>query len=209
MKTNLIFKRVYDGNIEMVMVPVDIPQLNKGEGWTLASCCDTFTKFEIPTEKITVSGKPLEVLEEVVEVLDTTDKSESKKDEKTPESTDVPVGGKYESQVSGTARLVRYKDKIRITYRKGKTTFNRNEPNSVCIDDITKQQFLKIYNDMDLTRVWVNEDIYKFKMRGEQIIVKSRKVLEPHLIIGEHCPENQDKYLDRIREIRDEIKRSK
>lgn len=74
---------------------------------------------------------------------------------------------------------------------------------------ITKQQFLKIYNDMDLTRVWVNEDIYKFKMRGEQIIVKSRKVLEPHLIIGEHCPENQDKYLDRIREIRDEIKRSK
>lgn len=150
MKTNLIFKRVHDGNIEMVMVPVDIPPLNKGDGWTLASCCDTFTKFEIPTEKITVSGKPLEVLEEVVEVLDTTSrnsvydttvKREPEKTEKIPESTDVPVGGKYESQVRGTARLVRYKDKIRITYRKGKTTFNRNEPNSVCIDDMTKQQF--------------------------------------------------------------------
>lgn len=150
MKTNLIFKRVHDGNIEMVMVPVDIPQLNKGDGWTLASCCDTFTKFEIPTEKITVSGKPLEVLEEVVEVLDTTSRNsvydttvtrEPEKPEKIPESIDVPVGGKYESQVRGTARLVRYKDKIRITYRKGKTTFNRNEPNSVCIDDMTKQQF--------------------------------------------------------------------
>ena len=141
MKTNLIFKRVHEGSVEMVMVPVDIPQLNKGEGWTLASCCDTFTKFEVPSEPIVVTGKPLEVLEEGVEVIDTTAKSESKKDEKIPEPTDVPVGGKYESQVRGTARLVRYKDKIRITYRKGKTTFNRNEPNSVCIDDMTKQQF--------------------------------------------------------------------
>ena len=141
MKTNLIFKRVQDGNVEMVMVPVDIPQLNKGEGWTLASCCDTFTKFEVPSESIVVTGKSLEVLEEVVEVIDTTAKSDPKKGEKISESTDVPVGGKYESQVCGTARLVRYKDKIRITYRKGKTTFNRNEPNSVCIDDVTKQQF--------------------------------------------------------------------
>ena len=141
MKTNLIFKRVHEGSVEMVMVPVDIPQLNKGEGWTLASCCDTFTKFEVPSDPIVVTGKPLEVLEEDVEVIDTTAKSESKKDEKIPEPTDVPVGGKYESQVRGTARLVRYKDKIRITYRKGKTTFNRNEPNSVCIDDMTKQQF--------------------------------------------------------------------
>ena len=150
MKTNLIFKRVHEGSVEMVMVPVDIPQLNKVDGWTLASCCDTFTKFEVPSEPIVVTGKPLEVIEEVVEVIDTTSrdsvydtmtKGEPKKDEKTPESTDVPVGGKYESQVRGTARLVRYKDKIRITYRKGKTTFNRNEPNSVCIDDMTKQQF--------------------------------------------------------------------
>ena len=141
MKTNLIFKRVQEGSVEMVMVPVDIPQLNKGEGWTLASCCDTFTKFEVPSEPIVVTGKPLEVLEEVVEAIDTTAKNESKKDEKILEPTEVPVGGKYESQVRGTARLVRYKDKIRITYRKGKTTFNRNEPNSVCIDDMTKQQF--------------------------------------------------------------------
>lgn len=141
MKTNLIFKRVRDGSVEMVMVPVDIPQLNKGDGWTLASCCDTFTKFEVPSETTVVTDDSLKVVDEVVEVTDTTAKSESKKDEKILEPTEVPVGGKYESQVRGTARLVRYKDKIRITYRKGKTTFNRNEPNSVCIDDMTKQQF--------------------------------------------------------------------
>ena len=141
MKTNLIFKRVRDGSVEMVMVPVDIPQLNKGDGWTLASCCDTFTKFEVPSETTVVTDDSLKVVDEVVEVTDTTAKSESKKDEKIPEPTEVPVGGKYESQVRGTARLGRYKDKIRITYRKGKTTFNRNEPNSVCIDDMTKQQF--------------------------------------------------------------------
>lgn len=141
MKTNLIFKRVRDGSVEMVMVPVDIPQLNKGDGWTLASCCDTFTKFEVPSETTVVTDDSLKVVDEVVEVTDTTAKSEFKKDEKIPEPTEVPVGGKYESQVRGTARLVRYKDKIRITYRKGKTTFNRNEPNSVCIDDMTKQQF--------------------------------------------------------------------
>ena len=141
MKTNLIFKRVRDGSVEMVMVPVDIPQLNKGDGWTLASCCDTFTKFEVPSETTVVTDDSLKVVDEVVEVTDTTAKSESKKDEKIPEPTEVPVGGKYESQVRGTARIVRYKDNIRITYRKGKTTFNRNEPNSVCIDDMTKQQF--------------------------------------------------------------------
>lgn len=149
MKTNLIFKRVHEGSVEMVMVPVDIPQLNKGEGWTLASCCDTFTKFEVPSEPIVVSGKPLEVIESVLDVVNTPDESvyhthDSVKQVPIADAsnlTDVPVGGKYESQVRGTARLVRYKDKIRITYRKGKTTFNRNEPNSVCIDDMTKQQF--------------------------------------------------------------------
>ena len=141
MKLNLIFKRVHEDSVEMVMVPVDIPQLNKEDRWTLASSCDTFTKFEVPADPIVVTGKPLEVVEEIAEVNDTTVKDESKKDEKTLKSAAVSAGGKYESQVRGTARLVRYKDKIRITYRKGKTTFNKNEPNSVCIDDITKQQF--------------------------------------------------------------------
>ena len=148
MKTNLIFKRTNQGQVEMIMVPVDIPQINSGEGWVLASCCDLFTKYEAPLESLVVPGSPLNVIEEVVDVIDTTSRDGvydtppvaviAKKE---PENHDVPVGGKYDSQVRGTARLVRYKDKIRITYRKGKTTFNRNDPNSICIDDITKQQF--------------------------------------------------------------------
>lgn len=139
MKTNLIFKRTNQGKIEMVMVPVDIPQINSGEGWVLASCCDTFTKFEVPTEPIVCSGSPLQSTECVVEVVDTN--SADAAIPVAPVSTEIPAGGKYESHVTGTARLVRYKDKIRITYRKGKTTYNRNDPNSVCIDDCTKQQF--------------------------------------------------------------------
>lgn len=148
MKTNLIFKRTNQGKVEMVMVPVDIPQINSGEGWVLASCCDMFTKYEAPSEAIVVTGSPLTTVEEVVDVIDTTSKDgvsaapqEVVTAKKEPETHDVPVGGSYQSQVNGTARLVRYKDKIRITYRKGKTTFNRNDPNSVCIDDMTKQQF--------------------------------------------------------------------
>ena len=148
MKTNLIFKRTNQGKVEMVMVPVDIPQLNSGEGWVLASCCDVFTKYEAPSEALIVTGSPLTTVEEVVDVIDTTSKDrvygapqEALTAKKEPETNNVSVGGSYQSQVGGTARLVRYKNKIRITYRKGKTTFNRNDPNSVCIDDITKQQF--------------------------------------------------------------------
>lgn len=148
MKTNLIFKRTNQGKIEMVMVSVDIPQINSGEGWTLASCCDVFTKYEAPSEAIVVTGSPLTVVEEVVDVSDTTSKDgvsatpqEAMTAKKEPDTHAVPVGGSYQSQVTGTARLVRYEDKIRITYRKGKTTFNRNDPNSVCIDDMTKQKF--------------------------------------------------------------------
>ena len=145
MKTNLIFKRTNQGKVEMVMVPVNIPQINSGEGWVLASCCDMFTKYEAPSEKIVVMGSPLTVIEEVLDITSNDGVSaapqESVTAKKEPETHDVPVGGSYQSQVTGTARLVRYKDKIRITYRKGKTTFNRNDPNSVCIDDMTKQQF--------------------------------------------------------------------
>ena len=72
MKSYLNFKRTNQGKVEMVMVPVDIPQLNSGEGWVLACCCDIFTKYEAPSEAIVVTGIPLTVVEEVVNVIDTT-----------------------------------------------------------------------------------------------------------------------------------------
>ena len=50
---------------------------------------------------------------------------------------------KFESDISGTAKLVRSKGAIKIVARKGKTTYNQTTPNSVCINDITKNEFFK------------------------------------------------------------------
>ncbi len=128
MKTNLIFKRSVDGKIEMIMVPVEIP-LNKTDGWTLASCCDTFTVLDGEPETPAQVTSTAKVVDETI------------KTEEEIVLNNVPQGGSYQSKTPGTARLVRYKDKIRITYRKGKTTLNRNDPNSVCINDAMKQEF--------------------------------------------------------------------
>lgn len=147
MKTNLIFKRVIEGRVEMMMVPVDIPQIDAGQGWMLASACDQFTVAEKPT--IEQLSKQVEemlpaALKNVPYVKDRKEQAGGKVttiDDPTPVLNNVPAGGSYQSSVSGSARLVRYKDKIKITYRKGKTTFNRNDPNSVCINDFVKQEF--------------------------------------------------------------------
>ena len=143
MKLNLIFKRVVNGSVEMIMVPVDIPQVDAGQGWTLASSCEKFTVVEKPTAE--------QISKQIDEILPAALKSAPyvKETNETPPPADtlpqilnnVPVGGAYQSSIAGSARLVRYKGKIKITYRKGKTTFNKNEPNSVCISDITKQEF--------------------------------------------------------------------
>lgn len=51
------------------------------------------------------------------------------------------IDDKFISTVSGTAKLVRSKGVIKIVARRGKTTYNQNTPNSVCIDDETKNRF--------------------------------------------------------------------
>lgn len=147
MKTNLIFKRVIECRVQMMMVPVDIPQVEEGQGWMLASACDQFTIAEKPT--IEQLSKHVEdmlppALKNAPYVKDKKEPPVGKVttiDDPAPVLNNVPVGGSYQSSVSGSARLVRYKDKIKITYRKGRTTFNRNDPNSVCINDLVKQEF--------------------------------------------------------------------
>lgn len=54
---------------------------------------------------------------------------------------EVQPGEKYPSSITGGARLIRIKDTIKIAFRKGKTTFNENGPNSVCISEADKQLF--------------------------------------------------------------------
>lgn len=127
MKTNLIFKRqeVIDGVTRVVtkIVPVDVPFLKSGEGWILSGHTD------------------------IVEVIDDLPVPECDQvsfnfennilDSKTAEVT------RFESDVKGTAKLVRSKGVIKIVSRRGKTTYNQTTPNSVCINDFTKNEFFK------------------------------------------------------------------
>ena len=50
---------------------------------------------------------------------------------------------KFISDVAGTAKLVRSKGVIKIVARRGKSTYNQTTPNSVCINDFTKNEFFK------------------------------------------------------------------
>lgn len=121
MKTNLIFKRsVQDTNgyrVETKIIPVNIPQIVGGEGWSLAGHTDT---IEIVPETTPVVTQP-EVASKV----------------------EVQPGQKYLSTVKGNAKLVRVDDTIKIAYRRGKTTLNQNTPNSVCIGEADKTAFFK------------------------------------------------------------------
>lgn len=50
-------------------------------------------------------------------------------------------GSKFQSPVSGSARLIRSKGVIKIAYRRGKNTRDITQPDSVCINDVDKQRF--------------------------------------------------------------------
>ena len=118
MKTNLIFKRqeTIDGETKVVtkIIPVEVPFINSGEGWILSGHAD------------------------IIEVMSNTPSTESFNNK----NTTVEVT-KFESSVTGTAKLVRSKGVIKITARTGKTTYNQTTPNSVCINDFTKNEFFK------------------------------------------------------------------
>ena len=135
MTTNLIFKKsVVVNNIATVVtriVPVDIPTIEAGSGWILSGHADI---VEVPSsDVVTVMNSGVESLKELsIEppVVET-------------EKEQPVVGSKFESSVSGTAKLVRSKGVIKIVARRGKSTFNSTTPNSVCINDFTKNEFFK------------------------------------------------------------------
>lgn len=123
MKTNLIFKRnVIDGNItkvELKIVPVEIPGIESNSGWILSGHADIISQ-ELDTDTDTVSKPSVE------------------------KHVQLPIGSKFQSDVVGTAKLVRSNNTIKIVARKGKKTLNETTPNSVCISDATKISF---FND--------------------------------------------------------------
>lgn len=133
MKTNLIFKRqtTSEGVVKTVtrIVSVDVPYINSGEGWILSghtdaleTCEDVYVHHLAPESEIIPiqTGDPLRT-EDPLPIT----------------TAQTNTSSKFESPVKGTARLIRTKGTVRITYRKNNVT----APNSVCITDVTKQEF--------------------------------------------------------------------
>lgn len=132
MKTNLIFKRqeTIEGVTRVVtkVIPVEVPFINSGEGWVLSGHTDiveimTLDEFETAPITAHVSSMSNDSIEEGTNAV-----------------IDVE---KFISDVAGTAKLVRSKGVIKIVARRGKSTYNQTTPNSVCINDFTKNEFFK------------------------------------------------------------------
>lgn len=136
MKTNLIFKKqeLIDGVTKVVtkIIPVEVPHIKSGEGWILSGHADI---IDIVSEETTVQEKP--------------------KDAPVKEVTGDIV--KFQSNIPGTAKLVRSRNTIKIVARRGKSTYNETTPNSVCISDKIKNDFFS-----DCRKVHGNVGLYEF-----------------------------------------------
>ena len=130
MKTNLIFKRqvTIDGIVKTAtrIVPVEIPFISSGDGWVLSGHTDSVEVVDM--SQVNISSINIEEHSEQI--------ADIKKE--------LEVSDKFESDVKGTAKLVRSKGVIKIVARKGKSTYNQTTPNSVCIDDVTKNNFFML-----------------------------------------------------------------
>ena len=133
MQTNLIFKRqvTNDGVTKVVtrIVKVDIPVIDSGDGWILSGHTDCLEVSE---------GVYVHPVAPAITCTDT------KKEVTSDTSCNTTIDStKFESDVKGTAKLVRSKGVIKIVARRGKTTYNQTTANSVCINDFTKNEFFK------------------------------------------------------------------
>lgn len=126
MKTYIGFKRSIvdpvtgETRSEIKFVPVDIPELDSREGWKMIGSADSISVLD-PCSTESVEQQVIPEFQQALAPLQN--------------------GDSFESLTTGTARLVRLKNEIKITYRKGKKTLNQTSPNSVCIDELTKNQF--------------------------------------------------------------------
>lgn len=132
MKTHLIFKRqeTIEGvtRVATKIIPVEVPFINSGEGWVLSGHTDVVEIMNLD------EGGTAPITAHVTSV----------NNKSIEEGTNVPVDAeKFVSDVEGTAKLVRSKGVIKIVARRGKSTYNQTTPNSVCINDFTKNEFFK------------------------------------------------------------------
>lgn len=134
MQTNLIFKKQTTVNGETFVVtrivPIEITGIDRGEGWILSGHTDC---IEAPENTVRVYSDTQQVSEQQTILAPVTE---------TKPDTSAKIT-KFQSDVKGTAKLVRSRGVIKIVARRGKTTFNQTTPNSVCINDFTKNEFFK------------------------------------------------------------------
>lgn len=133
MKKQLVLKRMIniDGipKYELKIIEIDIPQIKPEEGWSVHALVDSIDMDTPQIESKSASKK--------------TTKKSKKSEQEASQLEPLNYGSKFESDVMGTAKLVRLKDKIFIAYRRGKTTYNQTTPDSICISESMKQEFFK------------------------------------------------------------------
>ena len=149
MNTNLIFKRTttVDGVTQSItkIVPVSIPSIDSKDGWTLVGSSDI-----VEVEHASTVELPIETKNAVETII------------------------KFDSNVSGTAKLVRTKGKIKIARRRGKKTYNLTTPDCVCIDDSLKTLF---FNDCR-SCFGGGSDIYEFTTKTPTYYFKWNSIME-------------------------------
>lgn len=114
MKKKLVFKKSDSSGTKLRVVEVDIPDNLIDASWSLVSSCDH------------------------LEVVNSTDDTTQLSEDTTSEVLD---GESFESNISGSSRLIRTREKIFIVFRKGTDSRNKTQPDSVCVDDYTKRTF--------------------------------------------------------------------
>ena len=138
-------------------MPVDIPFINSGEGWILSGHADS---IEV-VSKDQVEFFPME--DNVAPACEHPNEVTISIPDNVIDST------KFNSDVSGTAKLVRSKGCIKIVARRGKTIYNQTTPNSVCISENMKNEFFKD------CRMWHGASSGIFLFTEKQDYVKYRE----------------------------------
>ena len=151
-----------------------IYNLKVAEFFRLSKCTDNWTRLENKKDSIyTIAKDGSNLLNEFDRIYKRRNR-EKLKQEKT-ESVKEKKSEIYSSKVKGSYRLVflKIRNSISLLKRYGEDNFNK--PNSVCIDDLTKKEFIKDCNSIKKTytiniRKTDNEELFtKWKNKITEI----------------------------------------
>lgn len=138
----LVAHRKKDYTIELMDIPINtqiiqsysLIEINEDEYMELYKCSDSWYRHTDKPNIIWTSCKPRTKMYNTFMRLATSKSSGIAYED---------LGKKFITDIPGTSRLVRSSDKSRIyiAYRKGNKTLNQTRINSVCIDNIRREEF--------------------------------------------------------------------